>query len=79
MKPDGGYFIICDVSKVKGFKPDQDFSTLLTTKAGVTSIPMGAFYSPSNANKVQQFVRFAFCKELAMLQEGSDRLSSYFK
>ncbi len=75
MKPDGGYFIIAtvDPTKVEG-----DYSTFLTTQVGVTSIPMGAFYHKDSQSSVQQYIRFAFCKDKETLVEASRRLNAYF-
>lgn len=55
--PQSGYFIIANVGH---FKVEGDFSTVLTEKVGVTSIPLRAFY---NNEEGDSFVRFAFCKD----------------
>jgi aspartate/methionine/tyrosine aminotransferase len=75
IKPDGGYFVVADISE---FMNEKDFSTYLTENAKVTSIPMGSFYHKSDQGKVKQYVRFAFCKDLDTLKAASQRLKNYF-
>lgn len=75
MKPDGGYFI---VAKIDPTSVKEDYSTFLTKEVGVTCIPLRAFYQKDDALKVEQFVRFAFCKDEDTLKEGSSRLEKYF-
>jgi aspartate/methionine/tyrosine aminotransferase len=55
-----------------------DYSTFLTKDVGVTSIPLRAFYRKEDASKVEKYVRFAFCKDEATLEEGARRLEKYF-
>jgi aspartate/methionine/tyrosine aminotransferase len=76
MKPDGGYFIISDIEK---FKTNDDFSTFLTQNVGVTSIPMRAFYYKDNQHAIENYIRFAFCKDRSTLESAGSRLSAYFK
>ncbi|KAJ3260815.1 Kynurenine--oxoglutarate transaminase 3 [Boothiomyces macroporosus] len=75
MKPDGGYFIIANIAP---FKVQEDFSAYLTKTVGVTSIPMRAFYQKNSHGEVQHYVRFAFCKDEATLDEAGKRLTEYF-
>ncbi|KAJ8331186.1 arylformamidase [Batrachochytrium dendrobatidis] len=80
MKPDGGYFIVADVSKIqKELNIQGDFSKFLTTEVGVTGIPVSAFYQSQDQSKVSHLVRFAFCKDRATIETALERLYKYFK
>jgi aspartate/methionine/tyrosine aminotransferase len=57
MLPDGGYFIIAK-AQLDQIKEDADYSTFLTTKVGVTPIPMRAFFQKSSQADVQQYIRY---------------------
>ncbi|KAJ3000295.1 Kynurenine--oxoglutarate transaminase 3 [Globomyces sp. JEL0801] len=76
MKPDGGYFIITDIEK---YQTDEDFSTYLTKQAGVTSIPMRAFYSKESQSLVDNYARFAFCKDEKTLSDAGSRLQTFYQ
>jgi methylmalonyl-CoA mutase len=52
-----------------GVIPAQDYAQLM--KAGVAAIPLSAFYS---ADTNQKLVRFAFCKQRAVLEDAVGRL-----
>ncbi|KAL2917600.1 arylformamidase [Polyrhizophydium stewartii] len=79
MLPDGGYFIIADVSDIqKKHNITGDFSKFLTTEVGVTSIPVSAFYKEEDQAKVSHLVRFAFCKDRATIEAALARLRAYF-
>lgn len=79
MNPDGGYFIVADVSDIqRNHKVEGDFCKFLTTQAGVTPIPMNAFYQPSSAHSASHLVRFAFCKDETTIEEAERRLTTYF-
>ena len=71
----GGYFIVAEIDPMS---VDEDYSYFLTKEVGVTSIPMRAFYGKEDASKVEKYVRFAFCKDEATLEEGALRLENYF-
>jgi N-succinyldiaminopimelate aminotransferase len=77
IKPDGGYFIVCNIEKFKT-QINGDFSSYLTKEAGVTSIPMRAFYEKSSHGLVEKYVRFAFCKDKELLVEADSRLQLKF-
>ncbi|KAH6563285.1 hypothetical protein BASA50_002371 [Batrachochytrium salamandrivorans] len=80
MRPDGGYFIIADVSKIQAeWNIQGDFSKFLTTEVGVTSIPVSAFYQPQDQDKVSHLVRFAFCKDRSTIEAALSRIHNYFK
>ncbi|MEQ8695764.1 MAG: aminotransferase, partial [Bauldia litoralis] len=71
----GTYFITVDIRSVGFNGGDVDFCKTLTTDAGVTAVPVSAFYGdepPTN------FARFSFCKEDATLDEAIRRMTAYF-
>ena len=71
----GTYFVNADF-KTLGFNGnDVEFCRHLTAEAGVTPIPVSAFYEGPGPDTI---VRFAFCKDDATLTEALSRLSRYF-
>ena len=57
---------------------DEDFCRHITTEAGVTAVPVSAFYDdPRNAPR--HFARFCFCKDDSTLDRAINRLDKYFK
>jgi len=71
----GTYFICADILPLKTGLNDMDFCRDMTTKGGVTAIPMTPFY---NGAGPEHFVRFAFCKYDETLQGAITRLKAYF-
>jgi len=60
-----------------GFQGDDvAFCRQMTVEAGVTAIPVSAFYE---GNGPSHFVRFAFCKREEMLKAALERLAKYYK
>ncbi len=76
--PDGGYFILTDVSDLSarvGVGDDgATFCRWLTTEIGVAAIPLSAFYSPDHVGQTRGRVRFAFCKQQTTLERAAERL-----
>ena len=71
----GTYFVSADF-KSFGFKGDDvAFCRHITTEAGVTAIPVSAFYEGTGPDN---FIRFAFCKDDATLHEALNRLARHF-
>ncbi|MEM7755999.1 MAG: aminotransferase class I/II-fold pyridoxal phosphate-dependent enzyme [Planctomycetota bacterium] len=73
--PAGGYFILADhsaVSRRVGVDGDVELCRWLIEQAGVATIPPTAFYAHEEHGR--HLLRFAFCKELATLDEAADRL-----
>ena len=54
---------------------DEAFCRRLTIEAGVTAIPISAFYQSSG---VSGYLRFCFSKDDAVLDEAMSRLARYF-
>ncbi|HYM31643.1 MAG TPA: aminotransferase [Candidatus Cybelea sp.] len=72
----GTYFLNADFRPL-GFKgTDVDFCRHMTVTAGVTAVPVSAFYrDPGKAGDAGSFARFCFCKEDALLDAAIDRLA----
>ena len=65
------YFVAADVRSL-GFDDDMDFCQRLPAAVGVAAIPCSVFFDdPADG---EGWVRFAFCKSDALLDEGLDRL-----
>jgi len=71
----GSYFICTDIRPLSTLA-DAEFCQKLTTDAGVAAIPISAFYEKDGPTN---YVRFAFCKYPATLDEAVARLTRYFK
>jgi aspartate/methionine/tyrosine aminotransferase len=72
----GTYFITTDFALL-GFNGDDDaFCRHITEKAGVTAIPVSAFYDEPGAPR--HYARFAFCKKPEVLEEAITRLRRHF-
>jgi N-succinyldiaminopimelate aminotransferase len=72
----GTIFVTTDIAPL-GYKGDDvAFCHEITVKAGVTAIPVSAFYEGNGPN---HFVRFAFCKTEPLIVEALARLTRYFK
>eukprot|EP01118_Nematostelium_gracile_P013147 TRINITY_DN4933_c0_g1_i1.p1 TRINITY_DN4933_c0_g1~~TRINITY_DN4933_c0_g1_i1.p1 ORF type:complete len:440 (+),score=105.81 TRINITY_DN4933_c0_g1_i1:29-1348(+) len=81
--PQGSYFVLADISKVKPdiyinkedtASPDFQFCRWLTKEIGVAAIPPTAFYSVQHSHVAQNFVRFCFIKKDETLEEAARRL-----
>ena len=71
---DGSYFITADVSAL-GFRgTDMEFCRAITAQARVAAIPVSAFYVQ---DAPAHYVRFAFCKQPAILHEALGRLAAW--
>ncbi len=72
----GTYFITTDFSPLGFNGDDVAFCRHITEKAGVTAIPVSAFYDTPDAPR--HYARFAFCKRPEVLGEALDRLRRHF-
>ncbi|MDP4283117.1 MAG: methionine aminotransferase [Bacteroidota bacterium] len=70
----GSYFQLYNYSEVSN-ESEIEFAKRLTRNAGVTSIPVSAFYKEGKDNKV---LRFCFAKKESTLNEAVNRLINYF-
>lgn len=85
--PKGGYFILCDISKVdvmekylideQGNRRTKDyaFAYQLAYEHKVVCIPCSPFYDKINEDLGSKYVRFAFCKDVELIQLAGKRLS----
>jgi kynurenine aminotransferase len=84
--PEGGYFVLANLSKVKlpadyDFPPHvasrpRDFKLcwFLIKELGVAAIPPTEFFTDANAHIVEDWLRFAVCKDSAVLEQAKERL-----
>lgn len=72
----GTYFITTDFTPLRFNGDDEAFCRYITEKAGVTAIPVTAFYDRTGAPR--HYARFAFCKREEVLAEAIDRLKRHF-
>jgi kynurenine aminotransferase len=85
-EPEGGYFVLANMSKVK-LPEDYDFpphvaerprdfklSWFLIKEVGVAAIPPTEFFTPGNAHIVEDWLRFAVCKNDDVLETAMERL-----
>lgn len=71
--PKGGYFINADVAPL-GFTEAVALSRELPELIGVAAIPVAVFCHPDGAERNKSLLRFAFCKQLSVLEEAAARL-----
>jgi aspartate/methionine/tyrosine aminotransferase len=72
---EGTYFVNVDIRSV-GADDDDAFCREITERAGVTAVPVSAFYPSQSAPR--HFARFCFCKKPDILDNASERLRAYF-
>ncbi|XP_076614883.1 kynurenine--oxoglutarate transaminase 1-like [Chaetodon auriga] len=84
--PEGGYFMIADISSVKVDYKDQSsegepsdfrFVKWLTKEKGLATIPVSAFYSPEHSKEFDKYIRFCFVKEDSTLDAAEDILKKW--
>ncbi len=71
----GTYFLNADFRPLGFNGSDEDFCRHITVEAGVTAIPVSAFYEGGGA---QELARFCFCKDDEVLEEAVRRLERFF-
>ena len=71
----GSYFVTTDFSPLGFNGDDVAFCRHITEQAGVTAIPVSAFYE---TDAPSHYARFAFCKREAVLDEAISRLRRHF-
>lgn len=76
----GTYFVVADISPFDGSPfgfddDDEAFCRRLTAEAGVTAIPVGAFFAE---DAPKSFIRFCFSKKDEILDGAVDRLRRHF-
>jgi N-succinyldiaminopimelate aminotransferase len=73
----GSYFITTDFTPLRFNGDDVAFCRHITEHAGVTAIPVSAFYDEPGAPR--HYARFAFCKRAEVLNEAISRLKRHFR
>jgi aspartate/methionine/tyrosine aminotransferase len=73
----GTYFVTTDFRPLGFNGTDEDFCRHITVEAGVTAVPVSAFYDDPEAAP-RHFARFCFCKNDSTLDGALDRLSRHF-
>ncbi|GAA0976366.1 pyridoxal phosphate-dependent aminotransferase [Acrocarpospora macrocephala] len=71
LRPSGTYFVQTDIRPL-GFTDGLDLARRLPELAGVVAIPTQVFYDEPGTGR--QYVRFAFCKKDAVIDEAIARL-----
>jgi len=71
--PEATYFVTTDVRRY-GYPDAMAFCLALPEKAGVVAIPSQVFYDDHSEGR--HMVRWAFCKEASVIEEGVRRLTS---
>jgi len=71
--PDGGYFVLADAAAL-GYEDDVALCRDLPSRAGVGAIPPSAFYSDEHRHLARHLVRFAYCKDEALIRTAGERL-----
>jgi N-succinyldiaminopimelate aminotransferase len=71
-RPEGTYFALTDVSSL-GWPDGMAFCLALPERAGVVAIPAQPFH---DSDAGDQLVRWAFCKEAAVIEEALGRLAA---
>jgi N-succinyldiaminopimelate aminotransferase len=74
----GTYFVTTDFRPLGFNRTDDDFCRYITSEAGVTAVPVSAFYDDP-AVAPRHFIRFCFCKNDSTLDAAIERLSKYFR
>jgi methionine transaminase len=69
----GSYFICASYEKLSN-EPDKDFAIRLTKEAGVTTIPVSAFYKSGKDDRV---IRFCFGKNESTLERAVEKLVKF--
>jgi len=72
---DGTYFLGADYSPLGIEGDDTQVAEQLVVQAGVATIPYSAFYEAGQGPRT--WLRFAFCKKKAVLEEALGRLGEY--
>lgn len=68
------YFAVAGASRFDGAGDDAEFCRLLTLQAGVTAVPISAFYGERD---VKSHIRFCFAKKRETLETALDRLTRW--
>jgi N-succinyldiaminopimelate aminotransferase len=73
LQANGSYFLIADIGQL-GLGSDVEAAQRMTVEAGVTTVPMSAFYQ---GKAPTHLLRFCFCKRDEVLDEAVARLNAW--
>lgn len=71
----GTYFLFVDIAGTGFDGSDVDFCHHITTEAGVTAVPVSAFYQEGGP---ESFIRFCFAKQDGVLDAAAAKLAAHF-
>jgi N-succinyldiaminopimelate aminotransferase len=75
-KPQGTYFVTVDIRPIQPDGDGYEFCRSLPHKCGVVGIPNVVFYDRAHQHEGRHLVRFAFCKQYAMIDDAVSRLKA---
>jgi aspartate/methionine/tyrosine aminotransferase len=73
-RPDGSYYVLCDMSPLDAGGDGVAFARRLITEIGVSCVPAVSFWQPENAVAGRSMIRFAFPKRPETLHAAVERL-----
>jgi aminotransferase len=73
-RPDGSYYVLCDMSPLDAEGDGVAFSRRLITEIGVSCVPAVSFWQPGNVAAGRSMIRFAFPKRPETLHAAVERL-----
>jgi aminotransferase len=73
-RPDGSYYVLCDMSPLDAGADGVAFSRRLITEIGVSCVPAVSFWQPENVGAGRGMIRFAFPKRSETLHSAIERL-----
>jgi aspartate/methionine/tyrosine aminotransferase len=73
-RPDGSYYVLCDMSPIDAAGDGVAFARRLITEVGVSCVPAVSFWRPENVAAGRSMVRFAFPKRAETLRAAVERL-----
>jgi N-succinyldiaminopimelate aminotransferase len=76
-RPAATYFATTDIAPVAPGLSALEFCQALPGACGVVAIPSSVFYDPADAEAGRTLVRWAFCKQDAVLHDALARLASW--
>jgi N-succinyldiaminopimelate aminotransferase len=76
-RPAGTYFATTDIAPVAPGLSALEFCRALPESCGVVAIPSSVFYDPADPEAGRTLVRWAFCKQDAVLHDALARLASW--
>ncbi|SFT66084.1 aminotransferase class I/II-fold pyridoxal phosphate-dependent enzyme [Arthrobacter sp. ov118] len=75
LTPQGTYFVNVDTSPL-GITDSVQLARRLPELVGVAAIPVPVFCHADGAERTRSLLRFAFCKQMHVLEEAAERLST---